>query len=304
MYQLGAIPSPPDDRDYPLSRLTPVKAEFPEEFCLLMPEIKDQGYVGSCVAHSLAYCREITESKQSGENKFSVGFIYANRLSTDYQGSGMYPREALSQLLKCGDVPYNDFPINEEYNIVKTAIEAHKAELMEKALPYKITAYARLSLDNEIKTALMELGPVTIMIPVYNSFFFCPATGMLQMPGATESIQGYHQITIVGWKKVSPYEERWVVLNSWGSNWGDKGKCYMPFNYPIEEKWSMTDKEVKQVYKDDNEISTYAKDSVYKAQLLGLMNGYPDGTFRPKENVTREQHATTLIRLYDLLKGV
>lgn len=55
------------------------------------------------------------------------------------------------------------------------------------------------------------------------------------------------------------------------------------------------------VYEDDAKISEWHKDDVYRAYQLGLMTG--DGVkFDPQNPVTREQLATTLVRLYDTLK--
>lgn len=55
------------------------------------------------------------------------------------------------------------------------------------------------------------------------------------------------------------------------------------------------------IYEDDAKISEWHKDDVYKAYQLGLMKGDGD-KFEPQSPVTREQLATTLVRLYDALK--
>ena len=49
----GAIFSPKDVRDYQ-AVYTAAAAEFPKEFELKMVRVKNQGFVGSCVAHSLS----------------------------------------------------------------------------------------------------------------------------------------------------------------------------------------------------------------------------------------------------------
>jgi len=40
---------------------------------------------------------------------------------------------------------------------------------------------------------------------------------------------------------------------------------------------------------------------ILRAYNLGLINGYPDGNFYPKAPMTREEVATVIIRLYDLI---
>lgn len=243
-YFLGAIPSPEDNRDYNIAMLTPVQKTFPKEFKIKYPgKIKNQGDIGSCVAFSLSYTRELQEYEQSKEFKrFSEGFIYGNRADTlgELLGrEGMIPRDALRNLRIYGNVLYEDFPHNDKYPIVKKIIEENKDGLYKKAEPYKISTYVRLNTVEEIKTALMELGAVTAMFPIYKSFYktnkynpICPIPDV-----GKEKLQGYHEMTILGWRE----DNTWIVLNSWGEDWADSGHCYVSFDFPIQESWSITD---------------------------------------------------------------
>lgn len=238
-FKLNCRPSPPDERDYQLTYLTPLQISFPEEFYLpYNHQIKNQGSIGSCVAHACTYAREMVEENQNGEYKqFSPGFIYGMRESDDYQGEGMFPREALDELLKLGICDYSLFPYNDTYPNVKSLLDKQRDTLIQNALPHRITAYVRLNSVEEIKTALMQLGPVLIGIPVYESFYRVSSDGLVPIPQSGEKFYGGHSMVIVGWKK-----DKWIVLNSWSQGWGDNGKCYLPFDFPIWEKWSITDK--------------------------------------------------------------
>lgn len=52
-------------------------------------------------------------------------------------------------------------------------------------------------------------------------------------------------------------------------------------------------------FKDENNISNYAKDSISRVQQAGIINGRPDGSFAPKNNATRAEAAQML---YVMLK--
>lgn len=237
-------PSPQDDRDYKVTRLVPMAESFPLEFVTIYPgQVKDQGQVGSCMAHSIAETRETIEALQSKVyNQFSVGFVYGNReVPAGQETEGMIPRDALKQLMACGDVYNVDFPYNEEYPSVHARLGLVKTDLLAKAYPHRITAYCRLWTLNDIKTALMKLGPVIIGIPVYDSFYTTGADGIVPIPKVRkEAIAGYHAITVFGWRK----DNSLIVLNHWGSEWGNKGWCYLPADF-IKlsgfEAWSITD---------------------------------------------------------------
>jgi len=239
---LGAQKSPPDERDWHIGKLVSRGAViFPDAFEIpYNHEVKSQGAVGSCVAHALAYCREIVEERQTREYvKLSPGFIYGGRGPEDYQGYGMMPRQALKQLLDLGVCDYESFPENVEWPQIKNIFDNKKSALLEKAYPHRITAYAILGSVDDIKTALLELGPVPVMISVYQSFYQVNKTNpRVPYPASDDQFHGYHEMTIVGWRG-----NDWIVLNSWGGDWGDNGKCYIPMNSGIIlETWAITDK--------------------------------------------------------------
>jgi len=237
---LNAKPSSEDVRDYHISRLVAPVNVFPEEFTIpYNHNILDQGQVGSCVAHSVdGYCKSTIEEKQSGVYKlFSSGFRYGMRDTDDHQGEGMEPREALDSSIKYGSVPYVNFPYNESYPLVKNRIDQYKEEFLKIAEPYKNSAYCRLWNDSDIKNALMQLGMVTACIPIYESFYHTGSDGIVPTPKSGEQLCGYHEVTQNGWRK----DGRDTYLNSWSKNWGDNGKFYLTPDFPIIEKWSITD---------------------------------------------------------------
>lgn len=59
----------------------------------------------------------------------------------------------------------------------------------------------------------------------------------------------------------------------------------------------------EQLFSDDNYISDWAKDAVYKMKKYGIMNGTGDNNFSPKENYTTEQSIVTILRLFNKLNG-
>lgn len=183
------------------------------------------------MAHSIATAigyGEIAGGNQAHD--FSRGFIYANRKTTDYQGEGMFVRQALKQLNHCGDCEYEVFPWNETYPKVKARLEENKNDYLAKAEPFKIINYFRCYTQDEVKLALLNQGAVVLGAPVYNTFAAdCP------IPGPDDVKRGGHAMCLVGWD-----ETGWIIQNSWGKSWGHKGCLHMPYEYPIDEFWGIT----------------------------------------------------------------
>jgi C1A family cysteine protease len=52
----------------------------------------------------------------------------------------------------------------------------------------------------------------------------------------TDEVRGRHAVVIYGWN-----EKGWLAQNSWGGNWGNKGRFIIPFEFNFNEMWGITD---------------------------------------------------------------
>lgn len=228
----GCLPSPHDDRDYTFEKVALASSNIPITYLNNGMSILDQGSIGSCVAHSCATAfgyGELSNGKNNTHD-MSRGFIYANRKDSDYQGEGMYIRQALKQLNHDGDCEQVVFPWNETYPKVKRRLNANKKIYLNKAEPYKILNYFRCYTEDEIKLTVINNGAVIMSMPLFPSFASeCP------MPDKDEIATGYHAMCIVGWD-----ETGWIIQNSWSKSWGNKGRLHVPYEYPITEFWGIT----------------------------------------------------------------
>ena len=107
----GALPSPPDGRDYTVSAALEISGDsLPEDFFVWQPPAENQGSVGNCVAQALANIMECIEHQETGKHEdYSVGYIYGTTNT-----EGMFPRQACDALLKEGDVPRSVWECLEE----------------------------------------------------------------------------------------------------------------------------------------------------------------------------------------------
>lgn len=234
----GAIESDPDIRDYRIATSTVNEAReaFPNEFELEMPTVKNQGSVGSCVAHSLATVIEYYNKKQHNEDiEMSVGYIYGNRGALDYQDRGMITRQAIANVCAEGDVPNTLFPFNEEVPGIIEKVKAEKDNLEQSALPFKFTSYFKVKTVDEIKTALIKGCPVVFAIDWYKGMTV--ENGILT--SNFEGKSGSHCMVIYGW-------DEWGLKfqNSWGSRWGNGGRAILPYDFEIREAYCVIDEYV------------------------------------------------------------
>ena len=234
IYQFGAKKPKIDLRDYKL--VASANATFPSRFELPNPTIKNQGNTQTCVGHALSSVIEFYNNKQEGNNDlFSPYFIYGYRPDDYYQGYGMYLSDALKTVQNIGAVKVKDFEYSGDLPTIKTMVDSNINTLKDKAYPNRITSYYSCSDANCIKTTLTSGSYVVTVIPVYDDFYY--DTNYI-ITSKMKTISGYHCVIIRGWNDDFGY---WIVDNSWGEQWGNKGDFYLPYNYPIADARGITD---------------------------------------------------------------
>lgn len=263
-YNLGALPSPSDPRDYRISRIAHVSMEHEQEYeTPWMPPVYSQGSVGSCVAFSLKTLREIQQYMEHGEyTPLSAGFIYGNRAPNHHQGEGMYPSEALYQMRRYGVCRQFLFNINAMYMVVKDMLND---AMFENAKPYIIRAYARAYTTAEKMSAIKELGGLVIVVPIHQHFY----NAKEKVERENTEIKGYHAMVVYGWKYIDG-RLYWKIRNSWGTNWGNKGNILMADNYTANpEMWAVTDEDDYSIDRTDYYVSAKLGDKFIVNEKTG-----------------------------------
>jgi C1A family cysteine protease len=231
--KMGAMPPKIDIRDYQYRPAGVTVEDFPKEFALWTPEAKSQGSINSCVAHVAAEIEEYFNHKERGKyDKLSVGYIYGCRYS--YKGEGMYLRDALKTLKDKGICIYNEFPHNKEVPEIINLYNQKTSWVTDTQ--NKISTYFSIDTKdaNKIKHSLMNCGPLMISVPWYNDYTV--ENNKVVSPSNFKTSYGHHALLLYGWN-----EKGWLIQNSWGTDWGDKGKAIYPYSYPMAEAWGITD---------------------------------------------------------------
>lgn len=215
-----------DTRDYRYSvsnKVTPTIVDL-RPYC---SSIENQGSLGSCTGQSIAGAIELLNKRNRKPTDVSRLFIYYYErllLGTINYDSGAYIRDGIKVTNKYGASLEGYWP----YNIRKFRQEP-VAEAKSDALRRKVTRYERVANFNGCIDALSNGYPVVIGFYVYSSFMSSTVarTGVMPYPNIRrETLLGGHAVLLVGYDKT---KNVFIVRNSWGTNWGDRGYFYMPF---------------------------------------------------------------------------
>lgn len=216
-----------DTRDYKYT-VTPKASPNIVDLRAFCSPIENQGSLGSCTGQAIAGAIELLNKRNRKPTDVSRLFIYYYErllLGTVNYDSGAYIRDGIKATNHYGASLESYWP----YDIRKFRQEPI-SEAKTDALNRKVTRYERVNDFNGCIDALSNGYPVIMGFRVYNSFMSknVAKTGIMPYPNTKrEKLLGGHAVLLVGYNKS---KKVFIARNSWGTNWGDKGYFYMPFN--------------------------------------------------------------------------
>lgn len=279
----GCLPSPPDSRDYRLSAFMDMPSgsgsddTFPKSYKVpWLPNIKNQGKINSCTAFALSYIFECINRKMCGQaDVFSTGYLYGNRRETTYTGEGQIMRDSVKGAYKHGDVKATVWDNNLE---VPEAIETFEKEYEKLHLCSRrlIKGYVRIREEEEAKAFMYRYG-----IPLYvntRTKYVNPLSGG----------NGLHAMVATEYS----FDHIFKCQNSWG----DRNCPHPEIEFEnFNEVWGIVPME--EVKFTDVEETRWSAEAIKTAATDGIVAGYPDGSFKPAQNLTREEVAVMWERM-------
>jgi C1A family cysteine protease len=234
----------PPRADHPLLKSAPTATKLAEVPTLVdlrnrCGTIRNQGSEGACSGFAAAAFRETSYAAKTGallSFYLAPAYLYGwTRIDdgTFPQDSGASLASEFVELQNRGvcpeiDLPYTTDPSEGPNPVADTA-----------ALPFRIQQPLQVDWKDPqaLKSVLASEQTIAIGFTVYESFEQVGANGVVPMPNANENLLGGHAVLVCGYND----EQRcWIVRNSWGQSWGDKGYCYMPYGYELfwTEAWT------------------------------------------------------------------
>ena len=225
----GFIGQKVDERDFKFVRIVEV-SNLPSKIDLryVLPPVYDQGELGSCTANGIAAIIQDDIIRQHQASLMpSRLFIYFNERKlegTINQDAGANIRDGIKTINTLGVCDEHLWPYNIASFKITPGTDCYAAAKLHKSLKYESVA----QIENSLKSALANGLPVVFGFQVKASFESAAVakTGVYT-PKAKEQIMGGHCVVLVGYDDAS---KRFIVRNSWGDSWGQKGYFTMPYS--------------------------------------------------------------------------
>lgn len=236
--KFGWVKDATDKRDQLYSDSVKLMKKIPKAVDLRgeFPPVYDQGNMNCCTGNAIAGAIEFDEIHQKMKKRFvpSRLFIYYNERATEgtvSKDAGGQIRDGIKSVAKLG-APLEDlWPYEEKSLKVKPSRKCY-----ENAKHYKTVKYLRMMhhLD-ELRSCLASGFPFVFGIRVYESFVGQQVanTGVVQMPKKGEKNAGLHAALACGYDDTT---QRFIVRNSFGTDWGMNGYFTIPYAYLLDPK--------------------------------------------------------------------
>ena len=187
----------------------------------------DQGNIGSCTANALCYAYVFNASTFSPSRLF----LYYNERVLDGGDYTIDDGSTLSQGINALETYGVCKESSWAYITNNIAVKPTKQAYDEGIKNEVLMASRVLQTMDSMKGCLISGYPFVVGFEVYSSFesSAVATTGRVPMPNtATEQLLGGHACICLGY---DDSKNVWIMQNSWGTGWGDKGYFYLPYAY-------------------------------------------------------------------------
>lgn len=196
------------------------------------PYVKDQGSVGNCVACSLSTAMEIFQYTNTGvEEHYSVSYLFG---SDGRSVDDMYFDEGVDNGKYYGSPRWEMVATHYPDMLTKSnsvsAFNNADTYTTLNAANQKFSGYANVDFydTSAVKSYISDYGYFMLNFRVPYNFYDVGSDGIVPQPD--EYAYANHSVALIGLTTKNG-KKHWIAQNSWGTSWGDNGRCYIPYDW-------------------------------------------------------------------------
>lgn len=202
------------------------------------PPVYNQGTMGSCTGFAIAKgLGEFILKKQNRHTELSALYLYymeRKALKKIDEDSGASIASGMKILDNLGVAPEKDHPYppqsawGDEKKMKEFLVLKPDNSDVTAGKSYRVAGTKSINSLRGIRNSLAKGMPVVFGIYIFDSFYEAK-NGQIPVPNVEkEQFQGGHAVMAVGYDNE---KQVLIMRNSWGTEWGDKGYFYLPYDF-------------------------------------------------------------------------
>lgn len=202
---------------------------------VVFPNIKDQGNASNCAAHAITTMMEIMSFKQTGKLSGFSSYYFWGACSLNYDGS--IPQSQIDYVAR--DIGAPKWQISSGL-WPETGLTYGAAQEIYRNSDTTVKEHAKQQcFDGYVEADFYNPDSVAAYIRTYGCFWFairstnvlkCNNRYILLPPENTSASGMAHVFVLIGSTTIDG-EKHWIAQNSWGTGWGNGGRCYIPYDW-------------------------------------------------------------------------
>jgi C1A family cysteine protease len=206
-----------------------------------VPPVRSQGQYGTCTAWATgyytrtmmyAYENDLSSAElEDDKNVFSPLDVYLSMDGRSSDCGGSWPGQAFEMMQKRGIATFATAP----YENLGDCSQAPKPNWTTDAANYKIENYRTVDFSkvDKVKSYLQMGRPVQISCKLGIDFFGVNDAEVIYNGDYTSEPERdlYHAMVCVGYDDEMGANGAFLIVNSWGTNWGDGGFAWVDYEY-------------------------------------------------------------------------
>jgi cathepsin L len=189
--------------------------------------VKDQGQCGSCWSFSTTGSSEsacaILQGKSTLLSLSEQDLVSCDKTNGGCNGGNYF--SAFTYFQQNGAVAESTYPYTSGNGVTGACITSKQSPVARKLTGHTATTPGS---ETALQNAVGNIGPCSVAIDASHSSFQRYTSGIYYEP-ACSSTNLDHAVLTVGYNADSQ-GQYWIVKNSWGTSWGQKGYIWMARN--------------------------------------------------------------------------
>lgn len=197
-----------------------------------LPPALDQGATSACTGYAAAVAHLVATRRSGGPSSWRPSALFPYWVAREAEGlqrldCGSSIRAVCKALAGSGTPSAATWANDPALVLRRPTAAAYREADTHQALAYRRLPQTSRAIEDAIAAGCVVLCGVCL----FAAYQEIGRDGVVPLPDTDDEPIGWHAQPLVGYDRRA---KRFAALNSWGPRFGDRGRCYYPYDYLLD----------------------------------------------------------------------